>query len=128
MSRLSFLVFLLFVGISCSNVSDKKLENRINLEIKKTNSLDLSNYKDFQWDSVILLPPYTNIERVEKENDLDLSGVSKDIEILDTFKILVFLKDRKMVKYVEITRGLGDFVEEYEVIIHKNDTLIWKLK
>lgn len=35
MSRLSFLVFLLFVGISCSNVSDKKLENRINLEIKK---------------------------------------------------------------------------------------------
>lgn len=128
MSRLSFLVFLLFVGISCSNVSDKKLENRINLEIKKTNSLDLSNYKDFQWDSVILLPPYTNIERVEKENDLDLSGVNEDIEILDTFKILVFLKDRKIVKYVEINSVLGDFVAEYEVIIPKNDTLIWKLK
>lgn len=90
--------------------------------------MDLSNYKDFQWDSVILLPPYTNIERVEKENDLDLSGVSKDIEILDTFKILVFLKDRKMVKYVEINRVLGDFDAKYEVIIPKNDTLIWKLK
>lgn len=128
MSRLSFLVFLLFVGISCSNVSDKKLENRINLEIKKTNSLDLSNYKDFQWDSVILLSPYAYIQRVEKENDLDLSGVSKDIEFSDSINLLVFLKDRKMVKYVEITRGLGDFVEEYEVIIHKNDTLIWKLK
>lgn len=128
MSRLSFLVFLLFVGISCSNVSDKKLENRINLEIKKTNSLDLSNYKDFQWDSVILLPPYTNIERVEKENDLDLSGVSKDIEFSDSINLLVFLKDRKMVKYVEINRVLGDFVAEYEVIIPKNDTLIWKLK
>ena len=128
MSRLSFLVFLLFVGISCSNVSDKKLENRINLEIKKTNSLDLSNYKDFQWDSVILLSPYTYIQRVEKENDLDLSGVSKDIEFSDSINLLVFLKDRKMVKYVEINRVLGDFVAEYEVIIPKNDTLIWKLK
>lgn len=128
MNRLIFLIFLLFVGISCSNVSDKKLEREINSEIKKTNSLNFSNYKDFQWDSVILLPPYTNIERVEKENDLDLSGVSKDIEILDTFKILVFLKDRKIVKYVEINSVLGDFVAEYEVIIPKNDTLIWKLK
>lgn len=128
MSRLSFLVFLLFVGISCSNVSDKKLEREINSEIKKTNSLNFSNYKDFQWDSVILLSPYTYIQRVEKENDLDLSGVSKDIEFSDSINLLVFLKDRKMVKYVEITRGLGDFVAEYEVIIPKNDTLIWKLK
>lgn len=128
MNRLIFLIFLLFVGISCSNVSDKKLEREINSEIKKTNSLNFSNYKDFQWDSVILLPPYTNIERVEKENDLDLSGVSKDIEILDTFKILVFLKDRKIVKYVEINSVLGGFDAKYEVIIPKNDTLIWKLK
>lgn len=128
MNRLSFLVFLLFVGISCSNVSDKKLEREINSEIKKTNSLNFSNYKDFQWDSVILLSPYTYIQRVEKENDLNLSGVSKDIEFSDSINLLVFLKDRKMVKYVEITRGLGDFVAEYEVIIPKNDTLIWKLK
>lgn len=128
MNRLSFLVFLLFVGISCSNVSDKKLEREINSEIKKTNSLNFSNYKDFQWDSVILLSPYTYIQRVEKENDLNLSGVSKDIEFSDSINLLVFLKDRKMVKYVEINRVLGDFVAEYEVIIPKNDTLIWKLK
>lgn len=128
MKKIIKFVFLLLIAISCYKIQDKKLQQSIRFEIEQNKSLDFSNYKDFQWDSVILLSPYTYIQRVEKENDLDLSGVSKDIEFSDSINLLVFLKDRKMVKYVEITRGLGDFVEEYEVIIHKNDTLIWKLK
>lgn len=128
MKKIIKFVFLLLIAISCHKIQDKKLQQSIRFEIEQNKSLDFSNYTDFQWDSVILLSPYTNIQSIEKEKDLDLSGISKDIEVLDSINLLVFLKDRKMVKYVEINRVLGDFVAEYEVIIPKNDTLIWKLK
>lgn len=127
MNKIIVFIFLLCVGISCQNISDKHLENEIQTEIQETKSINFSNYKDFQWDSVILLSPYTYIQRVEKENDLNLSGVSKDIEFSDSINLLVFLKDRKMVKYVEIDRNLGEFDVKYTRLIPKNEKMIWKI-
>lgn len=48
--------------------------------------------------------------------------------MLDNINVLVFLKDKKMVKYVEIHRELGDFDAEYKVIILKKKQYEIKLE
>lgn len=127
MNKIIVFIFLLFVGISCQNISDKHLENEIQTEIQETKSINFSNYTDFQWDSVILLPPYTSIENLEREQNLDLSPLNTNIETLDSFYLLVFLKNKKAVKSVEIDRNLGEFDVKYTRLIPKNEKMIWKI-
>ena len=51
-----------------------QLENDINLAEKietelnsKNNKVDLAKATDFEWDSLIILGPYTQVEKIEKE-------------------------------------------------------------
>lgn len=128
MNKIIVFIFLLCVGISCQNISDKHLENKIQTEIQETKSINFSKYTDFQWDSVILLPPYTSIENLEREQNLDLSPLDTDIETLDSFYLLVFLKDKKAVKYVEIDRNLGELNTVYGKTITQKEEMKWELE
>lgn len=127
MNKIIVFIFVLLVGVSCQNISDKHLENEIQTEIQETKSINFSKYTDFQWDSVILLPPYTSIENLERTQNLDLSPLNTNIETLDSFYLLVFLKNKKAVKSVEIDKNLGEFDVKYTRLIPKNEKMIWKI-
>lgn len=117
MKRILTLLFLSTILFSCS-LNDKSIESKISEELQNSNELNLSNYNDFDWDSLIILNPYSNIEKIEKEKDINLSDVSTSIEKLDNINLIVFLKKGKAVKYSELHRSIADF-DKYQDIIGK---------
>ncbi|AYO57358.1 hypothetical protein CO230_04035 [Chryseobacterium sp. 6424] len=119
MKKIFTLFILLTTLISCS-INDKSLENYISTEIENSNKLNLSNYHEFDWDSIIILGPYSNLAKIEKEKNIDLSNVNNSIESLDSINLIIFLKDSKAVKYSEISRNITDF-DTYQEIIKKEN-------
>ncbi len=112
-------LILCFAIFSC-NKNDYILESKISAEIIQKKELNLSNYNDFDWDSLIIISPYSSIEKIATENKLDLANVSKSIESLDNINLIIFIKDKRAVKTCELKRMYGDFNGIYGQIIPKN--------
>lgn len=115
--KLLLLLFSLILT-SCST-DDYILNSKISAEIIQTKELDLSKYNDFNWDSLIIIGPYSNVEKTALANNLDLSYVSKNIEHADDINLIVFLKARKAVKSCELKRMYGNFDGIYGQVIPK---------
>ena len=89
--------------------------------------IDLSA-TDEEWDSILVLRPYTDIDLIEEKLNLDLSNISSNrITTDDTLNLFVFLKNNKSVKIVEMSRMLGDF-NKYNTVISKNNAKFRKTK
>lgn len=123
MTKILTVVILITSLISCST-NEKSLESLILNEIENSQKLNLSNYNEFGWDSIIILEPYSNIEKIEKEKNIDLSDVNDSIEMLDSINLIIFLKDGKAVKYSEISRNIADFDHYQEIIKKENANFI----
>ncbi len=93
---------------SC-NFSSSEIENRIDEDIKLHKKVDFTNLNTFEWDNLLILTPYSNLDNVEKRYKINLSNVSKTIESDDNINTIVFLSKNKAVKYVELRRKYGDF-------------------
>ena len=119
MKKILTTLILSFVIISC-NKNDYILESKISAEIIQKKELNLSNYNEFDWDSLIVISPYSNIQKIANENKLDLANVSKSIESLDNINLIIFLKNKEAVKTCELKRMYGDFNGVYGQIIPKN--------
>tara|TARA_B110000902_G_C13789512_1_gene391488 strand:- start:9 stop:425 length:417 start_codon:yes stop_codon:yes gene_type:complete len=99
-----------------------QLENDINLAEKietelnsKNNKVDLAKATDFEWDSLIILGPYSQVEKIEKEFNLNLSNIRQNgIKYSDYYDLVVFLKDKKSVKIVELKRAMSPVREVIE--------------
>ena len=106
--------------ISCGYLF--QLENDINLAEKietelnsKNNKVDLAKATDFEWDSLIILGPYSQVEKIEKEFNLNLSNIRQNgIKYSDYYDLVVFLKDKKSVKIVELKRAMSPVREVIE--------------
>lgn len=114
------ILFILITSLFSCSINEKSLENYISTEIENSNELNLSNYTKIDWDSIIILGPYSNMEEIEKENKIDLSNVSNSIESLDSINLIILLKGSKAVKYSEISRSIADF-NHYKEIIKKDN-------
>ena len=89
--------------------SDNSLTEKIESEFKSEN-IDLSNLNDFDWENLLILGPYSSIDNIEKELNLNLENIRENgIEYDDSINLLVFLKNGKSVKISEVSRGVGDF-------------------
>lgn len=118
MKNILLSLLIIFTINSCS-LNDDVLESKISAEIIEKKELNLSNFNDFDWDSLIILQPYSIIEKIENEKKIDLSNVSKSIESLDDINLIIFLKDKKTVKSCELKRNFRDFTGFYNQIISK---------
>lgn len=101
-------LFSIILLTSC-NFSSSEIENRIDEDIKLHKKVDFTNLNTFEWDNLLILTPYSNIDNVEKRYKINLSNVSKTIESDDNINTIVFLSKNKAVKYVELRRKYGDF-------------------
>ena len=53
----------------------------------------------------MIVGPYTVVEDIEKEFDLDLSNIRENgISYSDHYDLIIFLRDRKSVEIVEINK------------------------
>ena len=105
---------VLFLSIiSCGYLfqleNDEKLAKKIETELNSENgAVDFAKMTDFDWDSLIILGPYTTIENVEDEFNLNLANIRQNgIHYSDYYDLIVFLKDKKSVKNIELNRALS---------------------
>ncbi|WP_123772362.1 hypothetical protein [Zobellia sp. OII3] len=116
----STLLFLSLMACHYSNQlrSDRLLTEKIEAEFSsKKNINDLGKIDDFEWTELLILAPYTSIDAVESELDLDLESLGKNnIEYLDSIYLLVFLNQRKPVKIAEISIRIGSFTNPGQII------------
>jgi hypothetical protein len=131
MKKIVLLLLLIMNLLSCQYLSqlnsDKELTKTIETKIKgNPMKIDLTKINNLDYDKLLILEPYSNIEKTQKELNIDLSNISENqIHSSDGINLLVFLKNKKSIKISELSRTNGDF-EDYKVVINKENTLFKK--
>ncbi|WP_297518418.1 hypothetical protein [Flavobacterium sp.] len=103
-----FITISVFFLVSCNYIS-KEIESKILRDFDVKREMNFSNLNNFEWDELLILTPYTKISDVEKKYGLDLSKIITSIESNDQINTIVFLKNKKGIEYVELSRKYGDF-------------------
>ena len=98
--------------------SDKNLTKEIEQKITvKSSHIDLSDLNYFEWDSFLVLGPYSNVENIEDKTNLNLDKIrGNGIKFSDSFNLLIFIKSGKVAKISELSRNFGDFTNLEEII------------
>lgn len=117
-THLFFLIFSCQYFFQLEN--DKNLAEKFKKEIyKENNNVYFSSLTNFDWDSLIILGPYSSIEDVEKEFKLDLTNIKQNgITYSDFYNLIVFLKNNKSIKIVEINKEF----DQQRVLISKENS------
>jgi len=122
MKRLIGIGIIFLTLFSCQYLnplhSDNTLTEKIETEFKSDSEIiDLTKLNSFEWNELLILGPYSVIDNVEKERNLDLENIRENgIEYSDSINLLIFLKDGKSVKISEVSRGIGDFTNLTQII------------
>src|SRR5690554_3384129 len=87
--------------------SDKNLTKEIEQKITvKSSHIDLSDLNYFEWDSFLVLGPYSNVENIEDKTNLNLDKIrGNGIKFSDSFNLLIFIKSGKVAKISELSRN-----------------------
>lgn len=115
MKKLIKLTIILLTIFSCQNSnpleSDKTLTEKIETEFEsELDIIDLSELNSFDWGELLILGPYSVIENIEKDLNINLESLGENnIEYSESINLLIFLKDAKPVNISEVSRGIGDF-------------------
>jgi hypothetical protein len=98
--------------------SDKTLTEKIEAKFNSNSEIvDLTELNSFEWNELLILGPYSIIDNVEKEQNLDLENIRKNgMEYNDSVNLLIFLKNGKSVKISEVSRGIGDFTNLGKIV------------
>jgi len=93
--------------------SNTQLVDKIENAISSGDSvLDLDKVADFSWDSLLILNPYTHLDVVSAELNVDLSSAKESaIDQRDDINVLLFFANGQQVKLVEFPRISGDFAD-----------------
>ena len=114
---------------SCQLKSDTSLTKIIETKIKDNpTKIDLTLIDKLDYDKLLILEPYTNIEKTQSELNVDLSNINgNQIHLSDGINLLVFLFYNKSIKISELNRKNGDF-EDYKIFINRENALFEKDK
>lgn len=122
-------VGVLYGLFSCDQ--SKKLDNDLELteKIKEVissgqKSLVMDQLTTFEWDSFLILTPYTNYEAIEEELRIDLTGAKhSNLRSRDDICQLIFFRDGMPVGMVEYPRYPGDFSTNQMEFIAKDSAV-----
>ena len=74
--------------------------------------LDLSKVVDFPWDSLLILKPFSKLDVVSADLNVDLSSAKQSgIDQRDDINLLLFYASGQPVRQLEFPRVSGDFVD-----------------
>lgn len=70
----------------------------------------ISSVTDFDWEKLYVFAPYTPIQRIHTQLGFKWVEAEKThIDSLDTFHLLVFVKNDSVVRHYKLPRRIGDF-------------------
>jgi hypothetical protein len=124
------IMMIVSVGISnsCSyqtkhdNALKEKLLNYMENSIKSDSliTFKLDTITNFQWDYGLILLPYTDVDYVTSQINVDLRELKETgIKSSDNKTILAFIQENHLIKYIEYPRYPGDFAGLGSYIIYK---------
>ncbi len=75
---------------------------------------DLDTQTTFEWDSALIITPYSPIEILEKKTKikLDLLNYTK-IDVTEGYSVIAFVKSNKLIDFLELNNRYGAF-ESFE--------------
>jgi len=72
--------------------------------------VSVSSVTDFGWDKLFIFGPYTPVGKIHAQLGYKWSEAEKThIDSSDTFYLLVFVKDGKVLRHFKFPRTIGDF-------------------
>lgn len=106
MKKISFIIFTLFISISCKETNLRKniiSELNTSLESGKDKITFEKIHENF--DSLLILRPYSNITKIGFQLNLNLDEIKNtQIDRRDDIILFVLLKNRKVICYTDINR------------------------
>ncbi len=76
----------------------------------KTRKIDVDEITNFDWDTMLVITPYTPFNHLNFMNKVDLSELKQTgITMNDGANVLAFIKGNQLVAFTEISRLNGDF-------------------
>ncbi|MCM3783383.1 hypothetical protein M3231_10395 [Neobacillus mesonae] len=84
--------------------------------------ISIADLTDFEWEELYIFRPYSDPSSVSIKN---MNKVPESIKYSDSFTLLVFVLDDKVVKYMELLRSAGDFSEELNQRAIKKDKAVF---
>lgn len=117
------LILTVTVLIACNSLDKKNalqpdvsLENKFEQLTNKARSdteaiiFRLDTLTSFSWDSVIIITPYSQIDKLEEKTKINLAEVKNTKIVADEVSnVLAFVKRGQVIKYVDLPRAKGDF-------------------
>jgi len=135
---IAFIIWILFSVLALitfySNFQNKKITDRVDVDFI-AEVVDLSQIDTFDWDRIAILSPYSSFFKVEKENNLYFSSLDgkridniKKKDFIDEWMyVFIFIKDRKGVKFLDISRRESDFDIQDSLILDRNDAVFIRI-
>lgn len=126
--KLLIYIFSSILFFSCEqNGNNKILDDKEHLELLKKeiisgkNIIRFESIMKFDWESLIILTPYSWAEQVGKENKIDLTTIEHfGIKSRDDINLIVFLKNNEPIRVIGYPRYPGDFSNNKIEIIDKS--------
>lgn len=119
----SFLLILCFLFFSCYSKENKYL-TKIEKEINIKDTLSFKNIFNNDWDEMLVITPYSNLNKLSEKYNLNLSIINNSIEFSDNINTVVFIKKKKVINYIEIPRKKLQFRKIDGLISKKNSLFI----
>ncbi len=124
----TLLLLLLLTGCSYLNKVHHhvELEKSINSIVEDENNTEIimKTLTDFDWDKGFLFTPYSSQEGIDEKLGVYFKDPS-NMDWRDDIYLLVFMKDDKVVQYVEMDRHGADFESgEQEYLTPSNDVIL----
>ena len=107
------ILILVTILIGCNNnleINEGHVESRINpfMLNDDQNKVDINALTDFSWEKAYIFTPYTPKEHMTEKLGFNWKN-SIGIDYRDDINLIVFVKDKTVVKYIELPRKYGDF-------------------
>ena len=116
------LILILFGLISCQDSqleADQALQEKVENEIRNKSKVNFAEHTDFEWDQMIAIGPYSQVDQIADSLDLDLGNIKNNgIRHSDYYTLVVFLNNKKSVRIIEPTKRF----DRSGLIIPKNQS------
>jgi|GEM_PF-5088472 len=114
----------LFVWGCESNKVDisMELEKLAVSHVTDTVRFRLINLIKEDFDSYLIVPPYTNIKKAEEKIGIEISKINETgIDIRDDIYVLCLFKDNTMTNFYELSRNTIDYSELSDLSLNKKE-------
>lgn len=103
--KIPILILFLFGLISCQDSqleADQALQEKVENEIRNGSKINFAELTDFEWDQMITLGPYSQVDKIADSLHLDLRNIRNNgIRHSDYYTLVVFLNNKKSVRIIE---------------------------